>query len=216
MTRCTTGFFAAAILAALQLFVTFASPAMELVVFTSERSLLVEKCEEKEKLVVLTLLGGGQIGIPADKILSRYPGFLLPKEEEKPEKLLPASIPYKEIIARYCQQYEMDWKIVAAVIQVESAFNPRAVSPKGAQGLMQLMPSVQKEEGVTDAFDPDQNIRGGVHYLKKMLEACEGDLELGLAAYNAGLSRVLAKNAIPNITETKNYVAKILSIYPTY
>ena len=109
----------------------------------------------------------------------------------------------------------MDWKLVAAVIKVESNFNPNAVSPKGAQGLMQLMPQTQREEGVVNPFVPEDNIRGGVHYLKKMLDAFQGDLELTLAAYNAGIGRVQALNAVPNFPETRLYVAKILTLYPT-
>lgn len=188
---------------------------MELVVFASERSMVIDRAEVSGGTVILHLLGGGQMGVPAERIRDRYPGFVLPLEEKDPASLLPASLPYKELIAKYSQQNQLDWKIVAALIRVESAFNPRAVSPKGAQGLMQLMPSVQKEQGVTDPFDPEQNIRAGVAYLKKMLEACAGDLELALAAYNAGLSRVQKANAIPNIAETKAYVARILAIYPT-
>jgi hypothetical protein len=189
--------------------------AMELVIFQSERSIIADRCEESGDLVILILPGGGKIGVPRERIRERYAGFVLPVDEPEPQKFLPPEIPYRDIVAKYCQQYQMDWKLVAAVIRVESNFNPKAVSPKGAQGLMQLMPSVQKDEGVTDAFDPDQNVRAGVHFLKKMLDAFEGDLELGLAAYNAGLSRVQAKGAVPNIAETKAYVARILTLYPT-
>jgi len=104
--------------------------------------------------------------------------------------------------------------MVAAVIKVESNFNPKAVSPKGAKGLMQLMPSVVKDEKVKNVFDPKENIFAGVRYLKRLLDACSGDLGLALAAYNAGLRRVVNANGIPEIEETKSYVAKILSIYP--
>lgn len=189
--------------------------SMELVIFEGDRSLVVDRVEESGKLLVLVLPGGDKIGVPRERIRERYPGFVLPVEEPEPQKFLPDTVPYREILAKACQEYQMDWKLVAAVIRVESNFNPRAVSPKGAQGLMQLMPSVQKDEGVTDPFDPEQNIRAGVRFLKKMLDAFQGDLELGLAAYNAGLSRVRAKKAVPNIAETKAYVARILTIYPT-
>lgn len=194
---------------------TIPATAMELVIFTSERSIVAERCVESDGLLVLELPGGGKLGVPRDRIRERYAGFIPPANEPEPVKHLPASIPYRDLVAKYCQQYQMDWKLVAAVIRVESNFNPEAVSPAGAQGLMQLMPSVQKDEGVTNPFDPDQNIAAGVRFLKKMLDAFEGDLELGLAAYNAGLSRVQAKGAVPNIAETRAYVAKILAIYPT-
>lgn len=203
------------LLAGFVLACTAPAAAMELVIFASERSIVAERCVESGDLLVLDLPGGGKLGVPRDRIRERHMGFVLPVDDPEPQKHLPASIPYRDLVAKYCQMYQMDWKLVAAVIRVESNFNPRAVSPAGAQGLMQLMPSVQKDEGVSDPFDPEQNIAAGVRFLKKMLDAFEGDLELGLAAYNAGLSRVQAKGAVPNIAETKAYVAKILTIYPT-
>lgn len=189
--------------------------AMELVVFQSERSLIVERYEETDGQVLLTLPGGGAMGIPATLIQNHYPGYVPPPGLAKPEKKLPPELPYRDLIAKYCQMYQMDWKLVAAVIKVESNFNPNAVSPKGAQGLMQLMPQTQREEGVVNPFEPEDNIRGGVHYLKKMLDAFQGDLELTLAAYNAGIGRVQALKAVPNFPETRLYVSKILSLYPT-
>ncbi len=192
-----------------------ATRAMELVIFESEKSLVVEQYEEKDGQVTLTLPGGGAMGVPARVILQHFPGYVPPPDLEKPEEKLPADLPYRELIAKYCQQYQMDWKLVAAVIKVESNFNPKAVSPKGAQGLMQLMPATQKEEGVANPFVPEENIRGGVHYLKKMLDAFQGDLELTLAAYNAGIGRVQALQAVPAIPETRQYVSKILALYPT-
>jgi soluble lytic murein transglycosylase-like protein len=189
--------------------------AMELVVFRSERSLVVERYEEEGDQVMLTLPGGGAMGIPSSLIENHYPGYVPPLELEKPEEKLPASLPYRDLIAKYCQKYQMDWKLVAAVIRVESNFNPLAVSPKGAQGLMQLMPQTQRELGVKDALQPEENIRGGVQYLKYLLDALHGDLELTLAAYNAGIGRVQAIHAVPNIPETRNYVSKILALYPT-
>jgi hypothetical protein len=192
-----------------------AAHGMELVIFQSEKSLVVERYEEKDGQVTLTLPGGGALGVPAEVILNHFPGYVPPPDLTKPEEKLPPELPYRDLIAKYCQQYQMDWKLVAAVIKVESNFNPKAVSPKGAQGLMQLMPSTQKEEGVINPFVPEENIRGGVHYLKKMLDAFQGDLELTLAAYNAGIGRVQALKAVPAIPETRQYVTKILALYPT-
>jgi hypothetical protein len=189
--------------------------AMELVIFQSERSLVVESYAEQDHMVMLTLPGGGEMGIPKDLVKVHYPGYIPPKDLARPEEQLPETLPYRDLIARYCQEYQMDWKLVAALIRVESNFNPNAVSPKGAQGLMQLMPSTQKEEGVKDPFDPKENLRGGIHYLRKMLDAFQGDLELTLAAYNAGIGKVQAYGAIPPYAETKLYVYKILALYPT-
>lgn len=101
--------------------------------------------------------------------------------------------------------------LVRAVIQAESAFNPRARSHKGAMGLMQLMPATAAELGVTDAYDPEQNIRGGVSYLKTLLVKYDQNEELALAAYNAGPGAVQKYGAVPPYRETREYIARIKS-----
>ncbi len=189
--------------------------AMELVVFRSDRSMVVEKYSVDGTLALLTLPGGGVMGVPSRLIAHHYPGYVPPPDLSDPAERLPADLPYRKLIARYCQKYKMDWKLVAALIRVESNFDPKAVSPKGAEGLMQLMPSTQKEMGVTNPFSPEQNIRAGVHYLRRLLDAFQGDLELTLAAYNAGIGRVQRHDAVPPIPETQRYVARILALYPT-
>lgn len=105
----------------------------------------------------------------------------------------------------------MSPQLLHAVIEVESGYHSRAVSPKGAKGLMQLMPATALRFGVQDAFDPQQNIRGGALYLKWLLEYFRGDLRLALAAYNAGEAAVVkAGYRIPPIAETISYVPKVL------
>jgi soluble lytic murein transglycosylase-like protein len=101
--------------------------------------------------------------------------------------------------------------LVRAVIQRESMFKPCAVSPKGAQGLMQLMPATANDLGVSDPFDPKQNIDAGTRYLKQLLTRYNGNIELALGAYNAGPSRVDKAGGVPNIPETKTYVLEILN-----
>ncbi|MBI5191199.1 MAG: lytic transglycosylase domain-containing protein [Nitrospirae bacterium] len=122
-----------------------------------------------------------------------------------------ASGPFADIINRKCEKYNVDPSLVKGIIKAESAFNPRAVSPKGAKGLMQLMPSTADDMGVSDMFDPEQNIEGGVRYLRYLLDNFNGDVELSVAAYNCGQGRVMRNgNCIPEITETKNYVKKVM------
>jgi soluble lytic murein transglycosylase-like protein len=103
-----------------------------------------------------------------------------------------------------------------AVIHAESGYNPNAVSPKGAQGLMQLMPKTAQGLKVSNSFDPKENIRGGVRYLRFLLDTFKGDVTLALAAYNAGLNRVSQYGGIPPYQETSNYVSRVLSYQKSY
>ena len=111
-------------------------------------------------------------------------------------------------------EHGVDPFLIKAIIKAESNFDPTAVSPKGAQGLMQLMPATAKDLQVTDPFDPQDNITGGAKYLRFLLNSYEWNLELSLAAYNAGPGKV--KKSVPNIDETKRYVAKVLESYQDY
>jgi soluble lytic murein transglycosylase-like protein len=117
---------------------------------------------------------------------------------------------YQSLIEEHASLNTVSPDLVRALIQAESAFNPRAVSPKGAQGLMQLMPATAAEYGVRDPFDPADNIRAGVKYLKQLLTSYEGRVELALAAYNAGPGAVKKFGGkVPPYKETRNYVARI-------
>jgi soluble lytic murein transglycosylase-like protein len=115
-----------------------------------------------------------------------------------------------KMILEASQREHVDTRVVRAMVQRESGAKPCAVSAKGAQGLMQLMPATQIELGVQDPFDPEQNISGGVRYLKQMLDRYDGNTALALAAYNAGPQRVTPGGKIPDIPETQNYVMSIL------
>jgi soluble lytic murein transglycosylase-like protein len=117
---------------------------------------------------------------------------------------------YDDIISEHCKVHGVRTDLVKAVMQVESAFNPYARSPKGALGLMQLMPAIIKQYAVRDPFDPAENVRGGVAYLRHLLDRYENNEELALAAYNAGPGAVDKHGqTVPPYRETRNYVAQI-------
>jgi hypothetical protein len=120
---------------------------------------------------------------------------------------------FGEAIRATAARYGVDHRLVEAVIVVESGGNPRAVSPKGATGLMQLMPHRAAELGVRNAFDPNQNLEGGVRHLRDLLERFEGDVTLALAAYNAGEEAVRSYRGVPPYRETQDYVRKIRGLY---
>ncbi|HSE59194.1 MAG TPA: lytic transglycosylase domain-containing protein [Nitrospiraceae bacterium] len=120
---------------------------------------------------------------------------------------------FESIIEHYARWYGLDPALLAAVIQVESSFNPFAVSPKGALGLMQLMPETALSWQVADPMNPSQNIRGGALQLRYLLVRFNDDLELALAAYHAGETRVSRHEGIPPLASTQQYVDRVLDLY---
>lgn len=131
----------------------------------------------------------------------------------QPAKTLEAPREINRLVNQTAGRHHVDPKLVRAIIQVESDYNPRAVSPKGAMGLMQLIPETAERFGVTNPFNPRQNIEGGVNYLKYLLNLFRGDVNLSLAAYNAGEHSVLRQGGVPAIAETIHYVRKVRSLY---
>lgn len=119
-------------------------------------------------------------------------------------------ISLSSLIQSTAQKWNLDPNLLSAVVQQESSGNPNAVSPAGAQGLMQLMPGTAAQFGVTNPFDPQQNLDAGAQYLSQLLTQYNGNTALALAAYNAGPGNVAKYNGIPPFSETQNYVSSIL------
>ena len=126
---------------------------------------------------------------------------------------IPANI--NELVEQTASRHQVDPELVRAIVRVESGYDPKAVSSKGAMGLMQLIPATAHRFGVVNPFDPKQNLEGGVNYLKYLLDLFGGDLALSLAAYNSGEHTVQRSGGVPAIPETQDYVRKVTSIYQT-
>jgi len=119
----------------------------------------------------------------------------------------------EDLVDRYAGARDLDPRLVRAVMQVESGYNAKALSNKGAIGLMQLMPDTARELAVDDPWDPEQNVRGGTAYLRRMLDTFHGDVELALAAYNAGPNAVLDNAGVPPYADTRAYVRRVLCLF---
>jgi soluble lytic murein transglycosylase len=128
----------------------------------------------------------------------------------------PGGVDYDELIRSASRRHGLDADLIRAIIKAESDFNSLARSHKGAIGLMQLMPDTARLHNVMDVFDPSDNIEGGVRHLKLLLGRYQGDLELSLAAYNAGIQAVEKHRGIPPFIETRNYVRRVLRFYDHY
>jgi soluble lytic murein transglycosylase-like protein len=124
-------------------------------------------------------------------------------------RAIPAPRAYDNLIKEAAAAYDLDENLIRAVMRAESAFNPMVVSPAGAQGLMQIMPQLAAEFGVTDPFDPRQNIMAGARYLRQLLDANRGNIRLTLASYNAGPGNVARYKGMPPFRETREYVKRI-------
>jgi soluble lytic murein transglycosylase-like protein len=132
------------------------------------------------------------------------------------EKVPLNSSVFQDEIRTAASRYSVDEALIRAIIHSESAFRPDALSPKGAQGLMQLMPAMQKELEVSDPFDPESNIDGGSFHLSQVLQKFDGNVDLAAAAYNAGIGAVTRYGGVPPYTETKEYVRRVQILYRRY
>ena len=206
-----------------------AGPASaEIVFLNSGRTLSVKSHKLDGEFVILTLRSGSEVTcdksliqkIEADEVAYIEPET--PKTEKTEEiaaaapvqqdRLLPEDSPFAEIIASAAEANGVDPMLVSALIKVESGYRPSARSRKGAMGLMQLMPSTAREYNVRHPFEPKANIEAGIKHLKTLLDRFDGGVVLALAAYNAGPGAVEKFNGIPPYRETRDYVARILSL----
>jgi hypothetical protein len=196
-----------------------AAPARaELVFFQSGRAISVRAIRSEGEEIVLQLRAGGDIHCDRSVIVNVEPDEVEYPDEtpEAPSSERaspdPPVIPdrYRELVTTTAVRHGIDPRVVNAVIRVESGYQSRAISPKGARGLMQLMPATGRRYGALDLFDPKTNIEAGVQHLKKLLSRY--DLPLALAAYNAGEAAVDRFGGIPPFRETQDYVSRILRL----
>jgi len=124
--------------------------------------------------------------------------------------------PFEHIIHHAAATHQVDPDLIKAIIMAESRYNPKAVSKRGARGLMQLMPVTAKSLGVEDSFDPEDNINGGVMYFKKLLDRFDGNVEFALAAYNAGSRYVRKYGGVPPFQQTQTYIHKVFKYHRQY
>jgi len=164
---------------------------------------------ETTRLYMSSDPAGGYVDVPTAEIESFEPAPPEPKEEAAAPATKGSDL--AAIIAAASTQHQIDADFIASVIRAESANNPHAVSPKGARGLMQLMPATAGKLGVKDSFDPADNVDGGVRYLRQLLVQYNGDIAKALAAYNAGPERVQQYKGVPPYRETHAYVARIIN-----
>jgi len=194
----------------------FAQPAeAALIRFTSGSVMSVASCQIDGDTATIALRGGGQMVVPKSTIAEVLPDEYFHAAPEPLPGPLATPVATNEdvrgLIDRLAVRYGVDVKLAHAVVQVESNYQPRAVSPKGAMGLMQLMPSVAQEYALADPFNPEQNIDTGLRHLRGLLDKYS-DVKLALAAYNAGVNAVARYGGIPPFQETRDYVRRVLAL----
>jgi soluble lytic murein transglycosylase-like protein len=207
MTRMRKAKTALEFFAALALIVAAAPAARaDYAVLRSGARLHVTGYERRGSNYVLELAGGQAI-VPASEIV-RFE----PEDTFQPAASQSLPTPYSGLIAQAAEKHGVDERLVAGVIAAESNFEPRAVSPKGARGLMQLMPGTAARFSVRNAFDPAQNIDAGTRYLSRLLATYRQNATLALAAYNAGPERIVQYGGVPPFPETRAYISRVRRI----
>ncbi len=180
----------------------------EIAVLTNGMTLKVASRRAEGETLFLSLKDGGEVGVPVDLVRGFVPDEVL---DEIPAAANPTDL--RALATETARRHGLDPELVLAVVSVESAFHPEAISPKGAQGLMQLMPATAASLGVRDALDPAENLDGGVRHLGSLVSGYRGDLRLALAAYNAGAGAVKRHGGVPPYRETRDYVERVLGRY---
>src|SRR6476620_7160848 len=197
------------------------SARAEIVFLTSNRTISVKSHRVEGESIILTLRNGGEV--TCDKsLITKIVSDEVPYPPEPSEEVAEAldqgtwsggvleATPYGEIISAMSEAHGVDPLLVRALIQVESKYNPRARSSRGAMGLMQLMPQTVREYNLRNPYDPKSNIEAGIKRLKSLID--KWGVELALAAYNAGEGAVTRFNGVPPYRETRSYVSRILAI----
>jgi len=186
-----------------------AAPARaEIALLASGQTLKLDGHRTEAALLVLTLQGGGEVHLPPSAVRGFVPDEVLDEVEGAP-----AGSDLRGLVEQAARRHGLDPALVLAVVSVESGFRPQAVSPKGAQGLMQLMPRTAASLGVEDALDPGQNVDAGVRHLESLVRLYGGNLTRALAAYNAGQGAVARHGGVPPYRETRAYVRRVLERY---
>jgi len=152
------------------------------------------------------------LGKKNQKVIDEKSNKVVP-DKKKVEKSLAANADYSSYVQKSARKYEIEPELIHAVIRTESNGNHRAVSKKGAMGLMQLMPSTASDMNVGNPFNPEENIDGGTRYLRYLIEKFNGNLTLAIAAYNSGPKTVEKYGNVPPISETRQYVNRVLALY---
>jgi hypothetical protein len=186
-----------------------ADAGAEIAVLNNGMTLKVASRRTEGTTVYLELKGGGEIGLPEAQVRGFVPDEVM--DEVEPQAAAGGDVRTLAIDA--ARRHGLDPALVLAVVGVESAFRPDAVSPKGAQGLMQLMPATAASLGVADPLNAAANLDGGARQLQALVERYHGDLKKALAAYNAGADAVDRHGGVPPYAETRAYVGKVLERY---
>jgi soluble lytic murein transglycosylase-like protein len=186
----------------------------EIALLSNGQTLKVTEWREEGTMTFLTLKDGGEIGTPSNLVQGFVPDEVI-DEVLDPPPAEPGEKPrdLRSLAEAAARRHGLNPALVLAVVSVESAFRPDAVSPKGAQGLMQLMPHTAASLGVRDAFDPEQNLEGGAKHLQDLVTLYSGDLTKALAAYNAGAGAVSRHGGVPPYPETLDYIRRVLRQY---